>query len=154
MKSDNFYSNYFVAYNTKEDIRKASVGLGALVTFLGLYLGIKFLISCAVILALKELFESSDNILKFNMLGKLGVDEKKINRTLLTQIGIFFMFSLILAIIHSIFGIIFSNIILKTLEINFDLKAVIIIAILLIFIYEGYFLVTYTCSKNIIKENR
>ena len=100
MKSDNFYSNYFVAYNTKDDLCEASVGLGALVTFLGLYLGIIFLISCAAILALK-----------FNMLRRLDVDEKMINRTLLTQIGIFFMFPLILAIIHSIFGIIFSNII-------------------------------------------
>ena len=154
MKNDNFYSNYFVAYNTKDDLREASVGLGALVTFLGLYLGIIFLISCAAILALKELSESSDNALKFNMLRRLGVDEKMINRTLFTQIGIFFMFPLILAIIHSAFGIIFSNIILKTMGTNFNLKAVIITAILIIFIYGGYFLVTYTCSKNIIKENR
>lgn len=152
MKSDKFYSDYFVAYNTKDDLREASVGLGALVTFLGLYLGIIFLISCAAILALKELSESSDNALKFNMLRRLGVDEKMINKTLFTQIGIFFMFPLILAIIHSIFGIMFCNILLKSVGISFNLMAVILTAILIVIIYGGYFLVTYFCSKNIIKE--
>lgn len=147
-----FYTDYGLTLNTKKDIRDASVGLGAIVTFLGLYLGIIFLISCAAILALKELSESSDNAEKFNMLRKIGVDEKMINKTLFRQIGIFFMFPLLLAIIHSIFGIMFCNIILKTMGISFNLKAVIITAILMVFIYGGYFLVTYICSKNIIKE--
>ena len=151
-KNNQFYIDYGISVDTKKDIRDASVGLGAIVTFLGLYLGIIFLISCAAILALKELSESSDNAEKFNMLRKIGVDEKMINKTLFRQIGIFFMFPLLLAIIHSIFGIMFCNIILKTMEISFNLKAVIITAILMVFIYGGYFLVTYICSKNIIKE--
>ncbi len=154
IENDTFYLDYAITYNTKKDIREASIGLGALVTFLGLYLGIIFLISCAAILALKELSESSDNVQKFNMLRKLGVDEKMINKTLFTQIGIFFMFPLILAIIHSIFGIMFCNTILKTMGISFNLKAAILTSGLIVFIYGGYFLVTYFCSKNIIKENR
>lgn len=154
INNDTFYLDYGITYNTKKDIREASIGLGALVTFLGLYLGIIFLISCAAILALKELSESSDNVQKFNMLRKLGVDEKMINKTLFTQIGIFFMFPLILAIIHSIFGTMFCNTILKTMGTSFNLKAVILTSSLIVFIYGGYFLVTYFCSKNIIKENR
>lgn len=154
INNDTFLLDYGITYNTKKDIREASIGLGALVTFLGLYLGIIFLISCAAILALKELSESSDNVQKFNMLRKLGVDEKMINKTLFTQIGIFFMFPLILAIIHSIFGIMFCNTILKTMGTSFNLKAVILTSSLIVFIYGGYFLVTYFCSKNIIKENR
>ena len=154
IENDTFYLDYGITYNTKKDIREASIGLGALVTFLGLYLGIIFLISCAAILALKELSESSDNVQKFNMLRKLGVDEKMINKTLFTQIGIFFMFPLILAIIHSIFGIMFCNTILQAMGISFNLKAAILTSSLIVFIYGGYFLVTYFCSKNIIKENR
>lgn len=154
INNDTFHLDYCITYNTKKDIREASIGLGALVTFLGLYLGIVFLISCAAILALKELSESSDNVQKFNMLRKLGVDEKMIIKTLFTQIGIFFMFPLILAIIHSIFGIMFCNTILKTMGTSFNLKAVILTSSLIVFIYGGYFLVTYFCSKNIIKENR
>lgn len=145
-------SKYIITFNTKKDIRDASVGLGAIVTFLGLYLGIIFLISCAAILALKELSESSDNVEKFKMLRRIGVDEAMINKALFRQIGIFFMFPLILASIHSVFGIMFCNNILKTMGVNFNLKSVIITALFIIFIYGGYFFITYICSKNIIKE--
>ena len=145
-------SNYIISFNTKKDIREASVGLGAIVTFLGLYLGIIFLISCAAILALKELSESSDNVEKFVVLRKIGVDEQELNKALFKQIGIFFMFPLILAIIHSIFGVMFCNNILKTMGVSFNLKSVIITSLFIIFIYGGYFFITYICSKNIIKE--
>ena len=64
------------------------------------------------------------------------------------------MFPLVLAIIHSAFGIMFCNSILKSMGVAFDLKSVIITSIFIIIIYGGYFLVTYLCSKNIIKENR
>ena len=145
-------SKYIITFNTKKDIRDASVGLGAIVTFLGLYLGIIFLISCAAILALKELSESSDNVEKFVVLRKNGVDEQELNKALFKQIGIFFMFPLILAIIHSIFGVMFCNNILKTMGVSFNLKSVIITSLFIIFIYGGYFFITYICSKNIIKE--
>ena len=151
-KNNQFYIDYGININTKKDIREASIGLGAVVTFLGLYLGIIFLISCAAILALKELSESSDNVEKFKMLRRIGVDEAMINKALFRQIGIFFMFPLILASIHSVFGIMFCNNILKTMGVNFNLKSVIITALFIIFIYGGYFFITYICSKNIIKE--
>ena len=149
-----FYVNYGITLNTKKDIQESSVGLGAIVTFIGLYLGLISLISCAAILALKELSESSDNIEKFNMLRKIGVSEKDLNKALFRQIGVFFMFPLALAIIHSVFGIMFCNSILKTMGVSFNLPSVIITAIFIVFIYGGYFVMTYICSKNIVKENR
>ena len=152
-KSNQFYIDYGISVDTKKDIREASIGLGAVVTFLGLYLGIIFLISCAAILALKELSESSDNVEKFKMLRRIGVDEAMINKALFRQIGIFFMFPLILASIHSVFGIMFCNNILKTVGVSFKLSSIIITAMFIILIYGGYFFVTYLCSKNIIKEN-
>lgn len=150
--NEKIYSDYGIAFNTKKDIGDAAVGLGAILTFLGLYLGIIFLISCAAILALKELSESSDNADKFRVLRQIGTDEKMLNRTLFRQIGIFFMFPLVLAVIHSIFGIVFCNNIIKTLGVSFNLKAVIVTSLIIIFIYGGYFLITYYSSRNIIKE--
>ena len=151
---DNQDNAVIIGANTKLDIKDASVGLGAIVTFIGLYLGMIFLISCVTILALKELSESSDNYNRFQILRRIGVEEKDLNKALFRQIGIFFMFPLVLAIIHSAFGIMFSNSILKSMGVAFDLKSVIITSIFIIIIYGGYFLVTYLCSKNIIKENR
>ena len=147
-------NNHFnkLSYNTKIDIYAASIGLGAMVTFVGLYLGIIFLISSAAILALKELSESTDNKERFNMLRKIGTDEKMINKALFNQIAVFFLFPLLLAIIHSIFGIEFANYILKTMGTESLLSSIILTAVFLVVIYGGYFLVTYYCSKTIIKE--
>ena len=141
-----------LSYNTKIDIYESSIGLGAMVTFVGLYLGIIFLISSAAILALKELSESTDNKERFNMLRKIGTDDKMINKALFNQIAVFFLFPLLLAIIHSIFGIEFANYILKTMGTESLLSSIILTAVFLVVIYGGYFLVTYYCSKTIIKE--
>ena len=145
-------NNTVIDFDSKMTIKENSIGLGAMVTFIGLYLGIIFLISCAAILALKELSESSDNVEKFNMLRKIGVDEKMINKALFRQIGIFFMFPLLVAIIHSIFGIKFCNYLLSAFGAANLVSSIIGVAIFIVAIYGGYFLVTYICSKNIIKE--
>ena len=138
--------------STKISIYESSVGLGAMVTFIGLYLGIIFLISSAAILALKELSESTDNKERYQMLRKIGTDEKMINRALFKQIAIFFSVPLILAIIHSIFGIEFCKYILITFGDEEMTKSITMTAVFLIIIYGGYFLITYYCSKNIIKD--
>lgn len=136
--------------STKISIYEASLGLGSLVTFIGLYLGIIFLISSAAILALKELSEASDNKERYNMLKKLGADQKMLNKALFRQIAIFFMFPLILAIIHSIFGIMFSNYILSNFGNEKLLDSILMTALFIIGIYGGYFIITYQCSKHII----
>ena len=147
-----YIKNTSLNITTKIALYEASIGLGALVTFIGLYIGIIFLISSAAILALKELSESSDNIERFQMLRKIGVDEKMIHQALFYQIGIFFLFPLIIAMIHSIFGISFCNYILETIGNEKLLESIIMTSIFLVIIYGGYFLITYICSKNIIKE--
>ena len=138
--------------NSRVDISEASIGLGALVTFLGLYLGIVFLIASVAILALKELTESTDNKERYKMLRKLGADEKMINKSLFRQIAIFFMFPLLIAIIHSIFGIKFCSYIISTFGNEQLLNSIIMTAVFIVVIYGGYFIITYLCSKNIIKE--
>ncbi len=147
-------TNILLSANSKLAIYEASVGLGAVVTFIGLYIGIIFLISSAAILALKELSESTDNVERFSILRKIGADEKQINGALFKQIAIFFLLPLSLAIVHSIFGIMFCQKVLETFGKEQLMASVTMTAIFLIFIYGGYFLITYFCSKNIIKEKR
>lgn len=136
---------------TKLSIKEATTGLSAMVTFIGLYLGVIFLISSAAILGLKELSESSDNKERFRMLRKIGADEKMINKALFRQIAIFFMLPLILALIHSVFGIMFAMKILEVFGNDQLLPSIIMTTIFMVIIYGGYFLITYYCSKNIIK---
>ncbi len=137
---------------TKGKIAQNGVGLGALVTFIALYLGIIFLISSAAILALKELSDSADNKERYGMLRKIGVDERMIDMALFRQIGIFFAFPLLLAVIHSIFGLKFVNLILSTMGMSSMMASVGTTAVFLVLIYGGYFVLTYICSRGIIKN--
>ena len=122
-------------------------------TFIGLYLGIVFLMAGAAILALKELSESADNVERYRMLRKLGVENKMLNGALFKQIVIFFLCPLLLAITHSYFGMRFavdvlSYIVQKDQMLSSTLLAAAIIAV----IYGGYLVITYFSSKSIIRE--
>ena len=138
---------------TKIRLVESSVGLSTIIVFIAIYLGIIFLIASCAILALKQLTESSDNKQRYIILRKIGCDEKMINQALFRQIGIFFILPLVLAVIHSIFGIQFAMSIFDTLASREQLlPSVIATVIVMGVIYGCYFLATYIGSKNIIKE--
>ena len=64
------------------------------------------------------------------------------------------MMPLILAIIHSIFGIQVANTILSSMAATSGmLPSIIMTALFILVIYGGYFLATYFGSKSIIKKN-
>ena len=138
---------------SKISIIESSKGLSTIISFIAIYLGIIFLIASSAILALKELTENSDKRHRYTILRKIGMDEKMIHQTLFRQIGIFFMAPLILAVVHSIFGIQFAlKIVAVQVETREMLPSVIATAVFLILVYGGYFLATYMESKNIIRE--
>lgn len=138
---------------TKIKIIESSTGLVTIVTFIAIYLGVIFLIASSAILALKQLTDASDNKQRYTILRKIGCDEKMINKALFRQIGIFFGVPLLLAIIHSIFGIQFAIEMMSGLASKDDLLPSAIATVVIIgVIYGAYFLATYFSSKNIIKE--
>lgn len=138
--------------NTKIQIKESSVGVSAIVTFVGLYIGVIFMITSAAMLALKELSEASDNKERYTLLRKLGVEGEMIHKALFMQIGIFFILPLILAVVHAVFGITFMN---KMLVILLDqnlLKPIVISCMIYGIIYIIYFLSTYFGSVRILEE--
>ena len=138
---------------TKISIIESSLGISTLVTFIAIYLGIIFLIASSAILALKQLTDSSDNKQRYTILRKIGCDENMINKALFKQIGIFFGLPLVLAMIHSIFGIKFVLLILSGLADAKELIPSIVITVIFMgLIYGAYFVSTYVGCKNIIKE--
>ncbi len=144
---------YYYSVTTKQEIIDNNVGTSALVTFIGLYLGLIFLISSAAVLALKELSESSDNREKYTILRKIGASEKMLNHALFWQIFIFFLFPLLIAILHSIFGLMFCDYLLSMFGGIDIMRSLPGVCCLLAVIYGGYFVVTYLCSKNMIKQH-
>ena len=98
-----------VFYITRDELVASSTSMGAMISYLGIYIGGIFLIVSAAVLALQQLSESTDNIARYNLLRKIGVDENIINKSLFIQIAIYFLMPLSLALIHSIAGLEFSK---------------------------------------------
>lgn len=138
---------------TKIHLIEASIGLSTIIVFIAIYLGIVFLIVSCAVLALKQLTESSDNRQRYIILRKIGCDEKMINKALFRQIAVFFCMPLVLAIIHSVFGIQFALSIFETIASKSQLVPSVIASVIVIgVVYACYFIATYLGSKNIIKE--
>lgn len=137
---------------TKISLYESSTGLGAIVTFLAMYLGVIFLISGAALLALKQLSDSADNRERYQLLRRLGTEEKMIHRALLEQIGIFFFLPLLLAVVHSIFGIWFAGNMMRGIIEEFRPLTLVGTGLFLIGIYGAYFLATYLESRRMVDE--
>lgn len=86
------------------------------------------------------------------MLRKIGADEALINRALFRQIAIFFFLPLLVALIHSVFGMTFIRIMLESMGKIGSYASILATAGILIGIYGGYFLLTYFGSKRIIRN--
>jgi putative ABC transport system permease protein len=137
---------------TKVQVKASGVGISAILTFLGLYLGIIFSITSAAVLAIQQLSQSSDNKERYEVLRKIGAETKIINRSLFIQIAIYFMLPLSLALVHSVVGLSEVNKLISIFG-HIDLTAnIVITATFIILVYGGYFIATYMASKSIIKE--
>lgn len=141
-----------VQVTTQSDIYDDSIGTSAMYIFLGLYLGICFLISGSAVLALKILSDSADGREKYQILRKLGCEEKEIRRALRQQNGLLFLLPLALAIVHSVFGIQVCREILGIYGSKGSAAALAVTAALTGAIYGGYFLLSHKCSVKIVKE--
>ena len=137
---------------TKKEIYDNAAGLGATMAYLGIYLGLIFIITSAVVLAIQQLTESTDNVERYRLLTEIGVDQKMINKAIFTQVGVYFMLPLSLAIVHSIVGLKISSTIVGVFGNASIMPNIIITAIIFVIIYGGYFLATYLGAKKNINE--
>ncbi|HAT4142179.1 TPA: ABC transporter permease [Clostridium perfringens] len=137
---------------TKKEIYDNVAGLGATMAYLGIYLGLIFIITSAVVLAIQQLTESTDNVERYRLLKEIGVDQKMINKAIFTQVGVYFMLPLSLAIVHSIVGLKISSTIVGVFGNASIIPNIIITAIIFVIIYGGYFLATYLGAKKNINE--
>lgn len=143
----------FVYYESKIDLYQSAISTKALISFLAIYLGLVFMITCAAILAIQQLSEAEDNKQRYKLLAKLGADEKMLNRALLIQVACYFVLPLLLAVCHSIVGLMAANKVIKLLGEMDIWGSIMATAIFVIVIYGAYFGLTYMGSKNIISKD-
>lgn len=142
----------YLLIRTKEEVLAEALGTGAIVSYLGIYLGGIFLITSAAVLALQQLSEANDNKERYSLLKKIGTDESMINKALFLQIFIYFMMPLSLALIHSIPGLYLSKEIISMFGNIKIMSNIFISLVILILIYGGYFIATYFGTKKNISQ--
>lgn len=138
---------------TRASVYENSLSIRLLMSYVGLYLGVVFLMSCAAILALGQLSEAADNARQYLLLSKLGVEKRRMNKAVFMNTLIVFMAPLMLALVHSIFGIELVNRTLNFIGSDSLGDSVYYTALFLVIIYGGYFLATYAgVTSIVIKE--
>lgn len=143
----------FVHYVGKQQVYESSVTTKAIIAFLAIYLGIVFMIACAAILAIQQLSEATDNVERYNLLKKLGVERRELNHALFIQILSYFLLPLLLAVIHSVVGLtVASREVIKVFG-NMNVASTIFAtSVFIVLVYGIYFLLTYVGSKSVINK--
>lgn len=137
---------------TRQKILDQGAGVTAIASYVAIYIGLVFLIAGAAILALQQLSESSDNTGRYALLRKLGADEHMMRHALFTQIGLYFLLPLSLAIVHSIVGIHVANKQISLLGNMNNTSSSLMTVLIFVVIYGGYFLATYFGSRSILRN--
>lgn len=145
---------YYMNVYCKYEIINVSTRLTVVLVFVGIYLGIVFIITGAAILSLKLLSESVRNKEKYTILRKIGVDNRMIRKSVFTQCMIYFGLPLSVAVIHSVFGIQTCTKIMGFYGKSGLLYSILVTALIIVLIYGGYALATYLGSIRILSEKQ
>ena len=142
----------FVNGYTKARIYEDNNGMTNIVLFIGIYLGVIFLISSTAVLALQQLSEASDSIDRYKSLRRIGVSQKMINKSIFTQVSIYFGLPLVLALVHSVVAIKVVNGFLTMFNRPDIGVSSLVTALIMVIVYGGYFYATYTGYKSTVKN--
>ena len=152
-ESPGFYNTGSYLIATKLQIYMENMGTKILVLFMGLYLGLVFLVTAAAVLALQQLSQAADNQPRYAVLSRLGVSEGIRNQALFTQVFLSFFLPLALAVFHSIVGMTAANAVIAVVGRVDSTQSSLVTASFILVIYGAYFLATYLGSRAMLRGN-
>lgn len=144
---------YQYAVETRTGVYADSSGLSATATYVTLYLGLVFLIAAAAILALQQLSEASDNAERYGLLRRLGTETRMIVHAIDTQVGIYFLLPLLLAAVHSIFGLKVVADFVSMIGRGDMFGNILIAAAVIVLVYGLYFRATCMGCRAMLRES-
>ncbi|MCR0265947.1 ABC transporter permease [[Clostridium] innocuum] len=137
-------AGYHYSGVTRDEVKESSLGSGMLFIYIGLYLGIVFLVSSAAVLALQQLSDADDNKTTYDILRKIGTPQRMINRSICGQIAIYFMLPLSLAVVHAMVGVpVVSNAFSFLFGLQDMWKTNLMTGGIVLLIYGSYYVITY-----------
>ena len=141
-------------FTSRKTMEVGMLSLSMMASYIGFFTGMLFLIISGAVLSIQKLSQVSESKERYDLLRKLGCDKKMINKTLVIQIGAYFLIPLVVATINSIFGLIFSYRVIHLERIESFAYNIIFAAIFIVIIYGLYFITTFIGAKNIINKKR
>ena len=130
------------------------MGTKVLVLFIGLYLGVVFLLASAAVLALQQLTQAADSAGQYRVLSLLGAPAKMRGRAVTAQVFLAFFLPLSLALVHGAVGMTAANAVIAEVGKVDSAASSAVTALLLLVVYGGYFLATCWGSRRILRASR
>ena len=130
------------------------MGSKLLVLYMGLYLGLVFLVTAGAVLALQQLSQAADNVRRYELLSKLGAPLSMRRGALIRQVALAFLLPLALGIVHTLVGMTAANQIINSVGHVDSVHASLLTAGALLLIYGGYFLCTCLGAWRAVKGER
>ncbi|MEB9943388.1 ABC transporter [Bacillus cereus] len=138
---------------SKDEAYAENKGLKIVILFMGIYIGIVFLITSMAVLALQQLSEASDSIDRYKSLKRIGSNGTMIDKTIFIQTFVYFSLPVTLALIHSVVGIYLVNNFINAFHQTDITLPALMTGLVFLVVYVGYFYTTYVGYKNIVKSN-
>ena len=139
----------WIRWNTRLEVYLETMGTKMMVLFLGIYLGIVFLLCSAAVLALQQLSQAADNVPRYRILSRLGVEEKMMHRSVDIQVLLAFLLPLALALVHSVVGMTAANEVIAQVGRLDAAASSAVTGVFLVIFYGAYFLATCAGSRRL-----
>jgi putative ABC transport system permease protein len=137
---------------TSTEVLQLGSSATTIVAYIALYLGMVFLLASAALLAIAQLSEASDNTTRYRLLAKIGTEDKMLRGAIFSQVAIYFGAPLFLALIHSMVGVTALCKMFANLKGGDIFGGAVIAGLVVLAIYGGYFLATYSGAKSILNR--
>lgn len=142
---------YSYGIDTKLEIQQTYLDMFGSLFFLGIFLGILFLMAAILIMYYKQLSEGYEDQKRFEIMQNVGMSQKEVKQTIRSQVLIFFFLPLVVAVMHMAFAFklivkMFSGIVLSEMQL-FVWCTVIAVIILTIIYSIIYFFTARTYYK-------
>lgn len=138
-------------YISQKDINVEIMSDQLTSSYVGIYLGIIFLVTAGAVLALQQLTQSAENEKRYALLSKMGAGEKLMRKSLMTQMKVYFGLPFSLAALNAAFTMAGAYRNIPYLTKGETFQNIFFAAGLSIVIYAVYFMTTYSGSKRILK---
>ena len=135
---------------TRQAMADSTVGLTVVTTYLAIYIGLILLISCASVLSIQQLSAVADDVSRYRVLAELGAEPAQIRGALMVQVGVYFVFPLVVAVCHAACALTSINGLIS-LATGFDVSNALVATVcFVVALYGAYFLLTYQTSKAMV----